>query len=579
MLTDLLIPAGAPLELISAALTPAGVCVNLATTAAAVPCSSCQTPAQRVHSHYQRTLADRPLAQHIVRLQVQARRFFCDNPACPRRTFSESVPDVIIPYARRTVRLASEQRCLGLDVGGAVGARIAQRQGMPLSPNTVLRLVRRDPLLERTTPTHLGVDDFALLKGQIYGAILVDLDKHRPVDLLPDRSAATFKQWLLAHPGVELIARDRASEFAEAAASGAPNAVQVADRFHLMVNAREMLQRLLERQPAALRAATNADPALADQPSIVAGAATLAAPALAAPPLAAASVPASMVPAVAPTPELPLPAQRSQHRRAARLELYQKVRELHAQGRSRRVIAAQLQLGRNTVRRFVVADEYPERATRRTLSSKLDCFVPYLEQQLAAGGDNGMELWRRLRDEHGYNGSRALVSRWVAGHRQLVPPVDPATPKPRRRGHPPAPSSAIPAVTQRRCSARQAAFLLLRQPEELEAADGRVIERLCQLSAEVETAQRLTHEFMGMVRQRLGERLEEWLTRMDESGIAELQSFAAGIKRDKAAVFAGLTLPYSSGQVEGQVNRLKFVKRSMFGRSNFDLLRHRVLAA
>jgi transposase len=253
------------------------------------------------------------------------------------------------------------------------------------------------------------------------------------------------------------------------------------------------------------------------------------------------------------------------------------VQELRAEGLSLRAIAAQLHLSRKTVRQFAMAAQFPERGTRRAGRSKLDPFVPYLKQQLAAGQDNAMQLWRELRDDHHYTGSRALVSRWVAQHRQLVPASDVAAP-PRRRGRPPAPVTTPAPKPQRRLSARQAAWLLVRRPEQLEEEEQRIVERLCQQAPSVDVAYALAQEFIQMVRKRQAEAFDGWLQRATASGIAELQSFVVGLERDKAAVVAALSLPFSNGQVEGQVNRLKLIKRSMYGRAKFDLLRRRVLA-
>jgi transposase len=254
------------------------------------------------------------------------------------------------------------------------------------------------------------------------------------------------------------------------------------------------------------------------------------------------------------------------------------VQELRTQGLSYRAIATQLHLSRQTVRRYSVADQFPERATRRSKPSKLDPFTPYLEQQLAAGADNALQLWRDLCDQHGYTGSRALVSRWVAQHRHLIPvEAHPQLPK-RRRGRPAQPAKAAFQPLQRRLSARKAAWLLICRPEAVAEDDQLVIDRLCAQAPAVATAHQLAQAFIALVRERQAADLDEWLARATTSGIPELQTFAAGIERDKPAVAAALSLPYSNGQVEGQVNRLKLIKRKAYGRANFDLLRQRVLA-
>jgi hypothetical protein len=419
----------------------------------------------------------------------------------------------------------------------------------------------------------LGVDDFALRKGHVYGTILVDLDQQRPIDLLPERSAAVLEQWLKDHPGVELITRDRAPEYADGATQGAPDAVQVVDRFHVLQNVRELLQRLLERHQAALQEATTIAMAPVDATPVPASDVRAD---VTEPPTDRGAL-AHTHPSTTSTPP-PHPTQATQQRqdhRESRLASYTTVRTLSGQGLSIRAIAAQLRMSRRTVRCFVLADDFPERATRRPVRSKLDPFVPYLQQQLAAGQDNGMDLWRDLRDHHGYTGSRGLLSRWVARHRAVV---DLGTAKPRRRGRPPAPAGT-PSVPQRRLSARQAAWLLVRRPDTLATDDQRLVERLCQHTPTIATAYQLAQDFIQMVRERQADTFAVWLTRATTSGIPEFQGFVAGLERDKAAVVAALTLPYSNGQVEGQVNRLKLIKRSMYGRAHFDLLRQRVLAA
>lgn len=577
LLENLFIPVGAALQMTAADFTPEGVVVDLHTTAQVADCPTCEMPAHRVHSSYQRRLADLPLAQLPVCLHLHVRRFRCDTRGCGRITFSEPVPRLAAPYARRTARLWAEQRQLALDVGGEPGARLARRQGMGVSPDTLLRLARRAPEAVRPTPRCLGIDDFALRKGQVYGTLMVDLEAHQPVDLIEERSAEVVEQWLKAHPGVEVITRDRSNEYAEGASRGAPDALQVADRFHLLQNVREMLQRLLDGQQDALQAATwGPSPAPDDPPVVPAERSLLAEAPSPAPPVAA--EPEPILAQEAPPALVSKAAQHSHERRSRRYERYLAVRELRAQGLSLRAVARQLHLSRKTVRQFAVAVQFPERGTRCAGRSKLDPFIPYLEQQLAAGQANAMQLWRELREQHGYSGSRALVSRWVAQHRHLVPLPDPNSAPRRGRGRPPASSPGPKPPPQRRLSARQAAWLLVRRPEKLEKEERCIIEHLCQQAPKVDMAYHLAQEFIQMVRERKAETFDGWLQRASASGIAELQSFVAGLERDKAAVVAALALPFSNGQVEGQVHRLKLIKRSMYGRAKFDLLRQRVLA-
>ena len=328
------------------------IVLRLSLTRRSARCPLCSRPSRRVHSRYQRTLADLPVGSRPVVLRVQVRRFRCANSTCPRAIFAERLPRVGPVRARRTPGQRQAVEEIGFALGGAPGARLASSLGLPVSRATVLRFVCAAPLPTGATPRVLGLDDWAWRRGRRYGSILVDLEQRRPVDLLPDRTAESVAQWLREHPGVQVISRDRAGAYADGARQGAPTALQVADRFHLLANVGEALERVLGGQRAALRAAAAAvDRSVAE----------------AAPPVDRA------VASAAAEPTRMTRAQQDQAaRRARRLARYEAVRALHEQGFSQVAIGQQLGLGRKTIRSYLRADSFPELALPSPRPSILD---------------------------------------------------------------------------------------------------------------------------------------------------------------------------------------------------------------
>ncbi len=566
-LPNVLLPGPTRLRLTTLTATHERIFLQLIATQTAARCPTWLCESARIHRYYQRTVADLPWARLPVQLHLLVRRFLCDNPACPRVTFAEPLPEVVARSARRTTRLADEQSHLALDVGGELGARIAQRQGMPASPDTLLRLARRATLPDRPTPHALGVDEWAYRKGQDYKTILVDLDTHHPIDLLPEYTATAFAAWLQAHPGGEIIARDRAGTFAEGAAQGAPDAIQVADRFHLMKNLRAARELILDRLTTARQAAADllADATHDDTPTL---APSVVESESAAPPAAALPLPASGIPR-------PPYLERLQHqRRAKRKERYDQVVALGAAGKGVRTIARELHMNRQTVRRYRLAGNFPERAPRPAMPSKRDPSTPYLEERWTTGQTNGRQLWRDIRAQ-GFTGSLALVARWARRQRMLAPP--PPAPPSARIGRPPKQRAAPPRPAP--LPRRPVVWWLLHPPQGLKPLLRTVLEQMELASPAFGTLYRLAHTFTDMIRSQQPEHLDSWLEQASASDFPELVSLASGITRDYAAVEAALRWPYSTGPVEGHLNRLKLIKRSMYGRANFDLLRQRVLAA
>ncbi len=255
MLLKKLLPGDEQLELDTLELGADALILTVHATTPEAQCPVCHHSSRHIHGVYLRKPLDLSRAGFVVRIHWHVRRFKCKDLGCAKITFAEQIPEVIAPYARRTTRLADQQRQVAYIAGGEPGGQLMTSVATPASPDTLLRLIRATPEEDYPTPRVLGVDDWAKRKGQTYGAILVDLERRRPVELLKDRTAATLAAWLLAHPGIEIISRDRGSEMIKGAGDGAPQAIQVADRWHLLKNLREALERFLESKPASLKAA------------------------------------------------------------------------------------------------------------------------------------------------------------------------------------------------------------------------------------------------------------------------------------------------------------------------------------
>lgn len=501
-------------------------------------CPVCGHPSRRVHSQYRRTLADLPWGGVPVRLRITVRKRFCDNSGCPRKVFAERLEGLAQRYARRTDRQREALEDIGFDLGGRAGARLAARLGLWASRDTLLRCLRRLPLPLDGRPRVLGVDDWAVRTGHTYGTILVDLERHRVVDLLPDRSAEALAAWLGEHLGVEVITRDGSSAYADGAARGAPDAIQVADRFHPVANLREALRQLLERNREHLPLAA---PESGECPRF--------------------EPDRSLVGSYGRRSERE--EREREESRARRLERYGRMIELRKVGWSIERIATEVGISTRTVQRWLAAGSFPERKPRTGDRSRLDKYKPYLDRRWEEGCRRVTQLCREIR-EQGYTGSHSSVYRYAAYRRSGL-----SSPRPDdRRG-----SRGVWTPSPRRLS-----WLLLRPMAELSAAEEGYVTRLEASVADSMAARALAQGFVGMVQDREAERLDSWLE--EASGAPpELRSFAEGLRRDKAAVAAALSEDWSNGQTEGQVTKLKLIKRQMYGRASFDLLRRRVLRA
>ena len=487
-------------------------------------------------------LADLPWGAYAVTIRLRVRRLFCRNVRCERRIFAERVPDIAFPWARRTRRLDARLAALGLALGGSAGVRLGAKLGLAASRNTLLRRVRQAPVPPAVTPSALGVDDWALRKRTTYGTILVDLERRRPVALLPDRAAGTLAAWLRAHPGVAVIARDRAGAYAKGARSGAPAAVQVADRFHLLQNLAEMLEVVFTIHAKALRAVDQARrEAMSENGHLV----------------------------------LP-PAERQKRvallagmRHECRTARHEKVWALSREGWPRERIGPHLGISRSTVYRHLRSEAFPERRTRRDAGrSRLDPWQSVVLEYWNDDRRNGRTLFRDLQ-RLGYRGSYAALTRYLRRFPTLPTDAMPARSRP----------VLIAVAPYRELTPRSAAWTVLRRKERRSAQDRELLADLRRYGPELDEAVTLAEAFIGLVRDRAPDRLDPWLKQAVRSALQPLRRFAKHLSADYDAVRAAVTLGWSNGPVEGQINRLKMLKRTMYGRAGLDLLSRRFLLA
>jgi transposase len=528
--------------------------LGIATTHPNASCPACGGESQRVHSHYTRHLAEEPAFGHQVRLQMSVRRFLCPDSECPRQIFVEPLGGLAARHARTTTRLAQAQLAIGLALGGQAGARLAEKTAMPTSPDTLLRRVKQAGARSSPGPRLVGIDDWAWLKGQKYGTIVVDLETSEVIDLLPDRDAATVSTWLAAHPGVELVSRDRASSYSQAATVAASQAQQVADRWHLLKNVREAVERLLERHlPVITDALKPADPdpkRVDASPGGEPEATTTIEP----------------TPPESPSPPAPVSPRHevAQAKRRRRVERFERVHELHHQGMPIRQIARELAMSRKAVRRYLSREHCPDWRPGRATRSGMDAHREWVDARIAEGRINASELHGELAAKGvrlSYATVRRYLTRRLGQAGQTRPRVNAAKPKP---APPPSP--------------KQLSFDWVRRPEKRTAEAQARLDKIRAARPDLMMALDLADEFTTLIRKRSTGTLTDWLSRAEISPCPEVRHFAEGIRRDESAVNAAVTLRWSNGPVEGHVNRLKTIKRQMYGRAGFALLKARVVS-
>lgn len=507
-----LVPTGFVLESVALEATSATIVVRPANAANA--CPGCGVKSKRIHSRYRRRVADLPIAGRPVRLLVTARRFYCDAVLCGRRIFTERFDvELLAPWARRTARLDRIVHHLALALGGRPAASFARRLMLPVSNDTLLRVVRRRGSSRFMPPTVIGIDDWAWRRNQRYGTIICDLERRKTIALLPDREPATAQRWLSEQPQIEIVARDRGGGYALAAAKALPRATQVADRWHLMENASRAFLDAVRKSMRQIRR--------------VIGAATI-------------------------NPELLTAAERIQYEGYLhREEVNALILGLAKEGTTIKEIVRRTGQSRGLVRRALRGQRSD---VFRRRESSLELHLQWLDAQWDAGHRNGTELWRRLK-KRGFRGCLRVVSEWASRRRR---------------------AEKADGALSRTPSSRTIARLVTIGRDGLSKAETVTVAAIESGVPMLTEARDIIAAFQAMVRKKSLADLAPWLERARSSLVA---SFANGIIKDLAAVSAAIASPWSNGQTEGQITKLKLVKRQMYGRGKLDLLQARVIGA
>lgn len=498
-------------------------------------CPKCAQESSEIHSYYLRYPRDLAWAHLPVILHLKVKRFFCQNRQCAKQTFAERFPDFVGWYARKTKRVVEKQDLLSINVCARTAEVLLRMEQIGISDTTVNRNLRGIPDPEVPPIRVLGVDDWAKRKGQRYGTILVDQERARVVDVLEDRTAETLAKWLGTHPEIKIVTRDRSKTYAEGIRQGAKQAVQVADRWHLLKNGSDVLDKVFQQENSAIQKQLKE---IVEQT----GSTTL--------------------PVVEPPTQEDTLTLAEQHRK----ERITQAQELIEKGWTRKAAARHLNIHPKTVRRYL--DDPSPKFARSRGRGILEPFKPFILQRWNEGCHNATQIFREIR-MRGYCGHETLVIDYARELRQAsgIPP--------RVRKHtgeilPVKPTQELPTL-------RTLAWWVYRPVEKRKTEDEQVLERLSAGQPKLKSVIELARDYAALIRHQKAEGLTAWIERAKQSEYAFLRNFAEGIQQDETAIRAALSYSWSNGRTEGNVNRLKCIKRLMYGRAKDDLLRKRVL--
>ena len=508
-------------------------------------CPVCEKHSNKIHDRYTRTISDLPVFQNKTTIFLKTRKFKCQNPQCDRKVFSEQTP-YILRYSRRTRRVSRILDSLSIELTGKMGSTLSEQLLISVSKSTITRMAHEQQLPQIAQPKVLGVDDFAYRKGISYGTVLVDMETSRPIDILPSREGKELKKWLSKYPGVKIVTRDRASSYSSAIDEVCPSAEQVADRFHLLMNLSDALDRYFKSVDPKIKKLIKdkSNELLKKSDGQITGYAK---------------------------EKTTGPLSKVQKRVVLkgtdrRQDVFNKVKELHAKGISKRKIARDLGISRNTVHSYLSLESLPPRSNSR--STNIELFSQHIVARLNVQGYMVKDIMDEIY-KLGYNGSRtqAYHNINIIKKKHGICTPDFAQIQKER----------IPYIKP--LSSRELAKYIGSCPTVVKNPDQRrYLQTLLDNIPELRVIQKLVRIFKTMLTTGRGN-IYRWIEFIKRSKykMTGLTTFANGLSRDIKAVKNAIEMPWSNGAVEGHVNRIKSIKRQMYGRACFDLLRKKVI--
>lgn len=537
MFPTFLLPTELPLMACTISLVRESLLIKASSSQSGCICPACGFKSDRRHSKYIRTLVDLPTSGYDVKVLILSGKYFCDNTQCSRKIFTERFKQEISPYYRRFNRCKELLGNFALELGGNKGAAISRLARLPVSPSTILRIIKRQHLpMPKVTSGVIGIDDWAFKKGNTYGTIIVDLRQNKVIDLLADRESETICQWLKEHPEVEVISRDRGGPYSKGAQQGAPQAIQVADRFHLLMNLGDAIKGMFQSMGKELKelftlyhkADTSVEPVSATADLGLKEEDTE-------------TIPTEMI--------------------NTNIELqlrFNKVKELFGQGYTIRAISRSLHMSRVIIRKYIWMDFLPKK--RGSRSTNFESFRLFLLHE-SNRGKLYTELYAAILSE-GFTGR---YTQFCSNMNELL------------KNHKIIPASRkIDPVAMKTWSTRNLSIMIQKDKNDLNTEDRKFLELLYEKYPAIKETEQFISRFKKLFQIKEEGTLRKWLEDIEKS-TSVIKRFAKGIQSDFEAVNNAVITPYSNGQVEGQVNRLKNIKRRIYGRAGFELLRRMVI--